>query len=349
MRESYLRETDDVTYDVLTELSAITDIAEEWNQLLDQSDCNRAFSSAQWFIATCRVHPQMKLRVALARRRGEIVGILPLVSADGGNSVEFPSYLSDYNDVVVGRADSSVANGLMLDWIVSSAAEQRPSVLGNLRDDSQCLRALQALATTGSVDCVVTQERTCYYASLLSTLDDYLKTRSKVFRKSLGRAWREAEKNNVGVRELDPRTFPHDQLPEVFLGLNFARFGSQSHFGSPAAQAFVKEVFPSLFAQGRLRAFALFDHERIIGIDICMTGPNSLCTWNGGFAVDAGRWSPGRLLISEGIRRAHELNLDEYDFLRGSHYYKARWASGVRVLSKCELRFGDQGKASTAN
>ena len=348
MRESYLRETDDVAYDVLTELSAITDIAEEWNQLLDQSDCNRAFSSAQWFIATCRVHPQMKLRVALARRHGEIVGILPLVSADGGSNAEFPSYLSDYNDLIVARDDESVAVGLIQSWIAGST-EARKVRLDNLREDSQCLRAIRTLEAGRSLECVVSRERSCYYLGLRTTYDDYLRTRSKAFRKSLRRAQRHAEEHNICARELDPRTFAAAQLPEMFLSLNFDRFGSQSHFGSPAAQAFVKEVFPDLFAQRRLRAFALVQAERIIGVDICMAGPRSLCTWNGGFAPEARQFSPGRLLISEGIRRAHELNLDEYDFLRGSHDYKARWASGVRVLSKCELRFGDQGKASTAN
>lgn len=349
MKESDLRETNDVTYDVLTELAAITALTHEWNTLVDRSDCNRAFSSAQWFIATCRVHPQMTPHVILARRKGEIVGILPLVSADSSNSVEFPSYLSDYNDLVVAREDSSVAVALIINWAVRSDAARRRSILGNLRDDSQCLSALRALEAARGLDCVIRQERTCYYVSLLPTYDDYLKTRSRVFRKSLGRAGRQAEEHNVCVRELDPRTFPSDQLSEVFLSLNFDRFGSESHFGSAAAQAFVREVFPSLFTQRRLRAFALFDTDRIVGIDICMAGPRSLCTWNGGFAPEARRWSPGRLLISEGIRRAYELNLDEYDFLRGSHNYKAKWASGTRVLSQCELRLGDRGKASTAN
>ena len=341
MKKSDLRETGDVTYDVLTELSAITAIAEEWNTLLDWSDCNLAFSSAQWFIATCRVHPQMTPHMIVARRQGEIVGILPLVSPDGGSSAEFPSYLSDYNDIVVAREDSPVAVGLLLDCVVNSAKGHRRIMLGNLRDDSQCLHAVRALETARSLDCVIKQDRTCYYLTLASTYDDYLKTRSRVFRKSLGRAWHEAEKHNVNVRELDPQTLSRDQLSETFLSLNFDRFGLESHFGSVAAQAFVREVFPSLFAQRRLRAFALFDADRIIGIDICMAGPRSLCTWNGGFAAEARRWSPGRLLISEGIRRAYELNLDEYDFLRGSHDYKAKWASGTRGLSQCELRLRD--------
>jgi CelD/BcsL family acetyltransferase involved in cellulose biosynthesis len=339
MRESDLRETGDVTYDVLTELSAINAIAEEWNSLLDRSDCNLAFSSAQWFIATCRVHSQMTPHVIVARRRDEIVGILPLVSDDNGSSAKFPSFLSDYNDIIVAPEDSPVAVGLVLDC--AAAKGQRGIVLSNLRPDSQCLRAVRALETARWLDCVIKQDRTCYYLTLASTYDDYLKTRSRVFRKSLGRAWREAQKYNVSVRELDPETFSCDQLPKIFLSLNYDRFGMESHFGSTAAQAFVREVFPSLFGQRRLRAFALFDADRMIGIDICMAGARSLCTWNGGFAAEARRWSPGRLLISEGIRRGYELKLDEYDFLRGSHDYKAKWASGTRVLSQCVLLLGD--------
>jgi CelD/BcsL family acetyltransferase involved in cellulose biosynthesis len=334
-----LGETGEVSYDVLTEVSALTAIAEEWNTLLDRSECNRAFSSAQWFIATCRVNPQMTPHVIVSRRGSEVAGILPLVSTQG-HSAEFPSYLCDYNDIVVARDDSSVALAL-LDCVVGSARDYERIKFSNLRDDSECLRAVRLLKEMKSVDWIITPDMTCYYLSLTSTYDDYLKTRSRVFRKSLGRARRAAKEHNLQVRELDPEVFACEQLPELFLSLNLDRFGSETHFGSVAAQAFVREVFPTLFAERRLRAFALFDAARIIGIDICMAGPRSLCSWNGGFVAEARKWSPGRLLISEGIRRAYELGLDEYDFLRGSHTYKSKWASGKRFISQCELRLGD--------
>jgi len=50
------------------------------------------------------------------------------------------------------------------------------------------------------------------------------------------------------------------------------------------AQAFVREVVPPLFIDHRLRAFALYETEKIIAVSLCLVGTDSLCLWNGGFA-----------------------------------------------------------------
>jgi len=68
-----------------------------------------------------------------------------------------------------------------------------------------------------------------------------------------------------------------------------------------------------------------------------MRGWNSLCSWNGGFLPDAAQYSPGRLLFAAGIEHAIASGLEEYDLLRGSHAYKASWATHSRTIGKLEF------------
>jgi CelD/BcsL family acetyltransferase involved in cellulose biosynthesis len=342
VRESFLRSAEPqdaarIGYEVLNNLSDITAISSEWNDLLARISCNRAFSSAQWFTATCRLHLEMMPHVIVARRAANLVAILPLVLTDEGRCAEFPSYISDYNDILAAPEETEAVCGL-LDYAAASARGCHSIKLTNLRDDSNCLRALRMMETARSFNYSLHQERSCFYLRLSSNYDELLRTKSRVFRKNLWRAEREAERAGVIVRELEPESFSADELPELFLSLNFERFGNNSHFESARAQAFIQEVFPSLFVERRFRAFALYQAQRIIGIDICMVGSRSLCTWNGGFIPTAERFSPGMLLINAGIRQAYALQMDEYDFLRGTHAYKARWANGTRVLSRCEFQ-----------
>src|SRR5438270_688219 len=332
--------TTSLNYGVLTALPVVAALAPEWNALLARSGCNLAFSSAQWFIAAC--HAQAVQPYLLVARRGTMLaGLLPLVVTDDGGSIEFPSYLCDYNDIVSEPEDVGAAAGLLAHAGSAASAASSKLVLANLRADSNCLRAAAELTRTNAIKFTQRREQSCFYLPLSTSFSEYLQTRSRSFRKGLGRARREAERNDVCVRELDAASCPPAQLPEIFLSLNYNRFGHNSHFKSPAAQAFVHELFPSLFIEHRLRAFALLAAEKIIGLDICLMGSNSLCTWNGGFNDEAAGWSPGKLLLCAGIQRAYELQLAEYDLLRGTHSYKASWALATRILNRIELQLRD--------
>lgn len=325
------------SYEVLTELDAVRLIAAEWNSLLARSSCNLAFSSAQWFIANCRLNQNVEPRVLTARRDDALVGILPLVRE--GTVATFPDDESDYNDMVTARDDTAAMAGL-LDHALSAAAGYQQLILPRLRDDSNCIRATQILNRYGDLDKSFGRDTTCPYIRLPSSYEEYLGTRSKSFRTSLLQAHNYSARDNIRVTELEPESFSSDCLPDIFLSLHLNRFAQGTSLSSPIAQAFVHDVFPSLFAERRLRAFALYEADSIIGINVCMVGANSLCLWNGGFTGTAERWSPGKLLISAGIRRAIALNLAEYDFLRGPETYKTRWANDARDIGQLEFQVG---------
>jgi CelD/BcsL family acetyltransferase involved in cellulose biosynthesis len=326
-------------YEVLSEPGAITSLATEWNALLARSSCNRAFSSAQWFLGSCRLAQNVRPYVVVARRGDALVGIFPLILSVAGTVATFPDTESDYNDIVTAPDDVAAMTGL-LDYASGPGAPYQRLVLSRLRNDSNCLRAAQILISPGDLCQRYGIETSCPYIHLPSSYDQYLLTRSKSFRTSLRQAHSLAERHDVRVSELQPESFSPDCLVEDFLTLHLERFGESSPLAAPATQAFVREVFPGLFVDRRLRAFALHEADRIIAMNLCMVGPSSLCLWNGGFTAEAARWSPGKLLISAGIREANAANLTEYDFLRGDEDYKSRWANDTRDIGRLEFTIG---------
>jgi CelD/BcsL family acetyltransferase involved in cellulose biosynthesis len=179
--------------------------------------------------------------------------------------------------------------------------------------------------------------KSCFYVELPSSFADYLATRSRIFRKGLARTQRNAERDGLQVRRLTPDQTSPGEMAELFLSLNLSRFENKSGFASEPVQQFVGELLPSLFIEGKMAAFILLKDTRVLAMDICMLGRTSLCSWNGGFLPEAAQWSPGRLLFAAGIEFAMASGFEEYDLLRGSHAYKASWATNSRTIGKLEF------------
>jgi CelD/BcsL family acetyltransferase involved in cellulose biosynthesis len=323
-------------YQVLTRLSEVSAIAAEWDSLLQSTSCNRAFSSSAWYLNACLHDPLIEPHVTIARRDSDLVGVLPLALTDDGRTVAFPSHISDYNDIVARHDGSDVHEGL-LTHAISSSSGCRKIVLARLRHDSNCVRALDEMKHVSVVEQSAREDTACFRVRLQATYDDYLGTRSAIFRKKLKLAQHKAERFSLAIRELEPEWFCPERLPEAFLDLHLKRLGNRSYFQAPAAQAFVNAALPALFLERRLRAFALFEGERMLAVDLLMVGPDSLCAWNGGFLPEAARLSPGKLLLAAEIKQAFDTGLVEYDFLRGSHEYKSSWANDCRYVRRLEL------------
>lgn len=329
--------SDTLTYQVLDTLTGIEAIAAAWDALLDQSPCNRAFSCSSWFLASCRLNHSLSPRVIVARRGEKIVGIFPLVLNNASTITAFASELSDYNDIVAQEDDYSVVAAI-LEYAISFAGDGKRVVLARIRSDSNCWRAARELNVASDFEQV--SDGSTRHVRLSSNYDDFLSTRSRNFRKSINRAQRTAANNNLAIRELRPETFAPSRLPEAFLALNRERWGARGYYELPFPQSFVLELLPTVFAQGRMRAFALMKDERLLGLDLCVVGRKSLGTWNGGFLSEVEKCSPGNLLLAAGIKEAFAMNMEEYDLLRGNEPYKERWANGIRTIGRLEFEHG---------
>lgn len=325
-----MAERDDFSYEVVTDLWRLDAMADEWNLLLEATDCNRAFSSFTWFSTACRCLGR-RPTVLLARRGARLAGILPMVEGADRNPT-FLTYLNDYNDLIAAGDDVAAAAGL-INFLLSRVAAGNPVVVRRVRSDSLLLKGLRR--SDSRLRASATE--VCSYIDLKGDRARYPPERPGRFSESVRRATRLAAKSGLVVKEARPEALSAESLPAAFLSLHLSRFPTGSAFESRQAQAFIFELLPRLYRQGRLRVFAAFEGASLIAIDICMVGKKSLCSWNGGFFPEAARWSPGKLLLDFEIRLAREDGLDELDLLRGPQPWKRRWATGTRYVAEIEL------------
>jgi CelD/BcsL family acetyltransferase involved in cellulose biosynthesis len=327
----------EIAYDVLTQLSEVEAIAAEWEVLLERSLCNRAFSSPAWYMAACRCDPEISPFVIVAHRGAGLAGILPLARAHQGATLTFSTNLADYNDIVAAPEDLTVSAGL-LNHALSHNCGYDKLFITDIRQDSNCARALQLIKPGNNTDQLLQVYASCPVIRFHSSYDEYLQSRSKAFRTKLRRVQRKAVRDNLIVRELEPSTYPPSLLPGVFLSLHLNRQQTGSCFGREPYQSFAEEVLPPLFTERKLRVFAAFEAERMAALNLCMLGVDSLCYWNGGFLAEAAGWSPGTLLIDAGIKQSYAMGLKEYDLLRGAEDYKLGWANDARQTYRIELK-----------
>lgn len=324
-------------YQIVTDLAAAEQFVPLWNELLDRSICNRAFSSPIWFLATCQVQPELAPWLALAWRGESLAGVLPLAVRVETQEAIFPNSMSNYNDVIVANEDVAAAAGLF-EHALSERGSFRRLDLKWIRQDSNLAAALPALTGRRELLGCYLSDRDYFYIALPPTHAEYLASRGRAFRKGTARILRKADADGLAMRELTPADLPPERLVELFLTLHFSRFGEQSAFrrGLPNSP-FAELALPILFAERRLHVLAVQKEQCILALDLLFRGARSLCAWNGGYPPEAECWSPGRLLLLFGIQRAYELGLEEYDLLRGNQEWKASWANRSRTVGRIVL------------
>ena len=95
---------------------------------------------------------------------------------------------------------------------------------------------------------------------------------------------------------------------------------------------FITQLLPVLLKEKSLVASVITKGQECFALDICVVGANSLGTWNGGFQEEVAPFSPGSLLLLEGIRQCYQMGFGEFDLMRGQEAYKQRWASDDRKI-----------------
>ncbi|MEL6864780.1 MAG: GNAT family N-acetyltransferase [Bacteroidota bacterium] len=306
-------------------------IASDWDRLVSSSSCNRAFSSWIWYRETLAVFPSVHPFVWLAYEGKQLVGICPMVRDEARARISFPNGLSDYNDLILARGRTDIAKLLLL-AMEASIPRGFNLVLFFIRPNSICQQVLQTLLPKDQLAQMIEDQRPCPYLELKEDYNFFLQNQKKRFRKHLRSAHRKIKAKQIILQKLDPIEVTGKTVSESFFHLHESRFGPASKLIHGLFRQYLERVIPALFDQGLLHVFALLKNERIIAIDLCTEGDQSLCSWNSGFLPEAAPYSPGRLVISKGIEWAYEMGLKEYDMLRGAEAYKLDWTNQIRYV-----------------
>lgn len=323
-------------YKIYSDLSVIAGLSHQWDALLEESRCNKAFGSLEWYLASCRVQSSLSPYLVTAALRTELVCILPLALNPRNNTVIFPHFANDYNDILV-PADKPAQAADLLEYALALQTGGPRIVLSNIRPDSVCARIAGWFKGNPNLEYRYRETEVYSYLQLPETFDEYLMLRSKSFRKDIKRALRHTHANGLIMRELFPEEFDPADLPEVFIRLILDRKDEKCLFWLAHAQSFVQEVLPPLFIKRRMRVFAMFKEERIVAIDLYFVTGNGLIAWNGGFLAEIEHLSPGTALIAFGIQQAIGITIHELDFGNGDETYKKHWVNKEYTIGTMEL------------
>jgi predicted N-acyltransferase len=272
----------------------------------------------------------------VARRHRTLAGIFPLWLNISRKEAGFPDDYSDHPDIIVADDDMEAITGL-LSTALQDASDYSQLLLKHIKPDSNCVRAAQKLGLCPDVNQVFAPESSMPYAvlDLKCGYEEYLRKLGRKFRLNLNRMRSKAQQNDVVVRELSPKDLSPESLPELFLALHESRFGQNTSLKtvckSPAP--WIHHLFPYLFAERRMRVFAVLQKGRIAGLDLTMVTGSGLYGFNGGFVPEIACYDPGKLLIDKTIQQCCMEGLSEYDIGWFGQKYKAHWKPVIRYIS----------------
>jgi CelD/BcsL family acetyltransferase involved in cellulose biosynthesis len=328
--------TGNLEYRIYSHLSEIADICRLWDELLARSSCNRAFGSPEWYLASCRIQDFLRPYLITATRGSELACILPLALDLRTGIGVFPHLENDYNDALVRDGDPASLAGL-LQYALTGETPCRQFRLSKLRPDSQCAQAAALFNSNSPVECRSREMKSYRSIKLPSTFDEYLASRGKLFRRNTRRALRNNNQDGWKICEIHPHELPPLELPEVFFQLILDRHGTKCAFHHEQAQAFAREVLPSIFQKGGLRAFVMLNQTKTVAIDLYLSTRDGLVAWNGGFSAEVEHRSPGTTLIAFAIQQAIAMGLNDIDLGEGEEAYKQSWSNSSYVIRELEI------------
>jgi CelD/BcsL family acetyltransferase involved in cellulose biosynthesis len=333
-------------YRILTDIDQIAEISSEWNRLLEKSRCNRAYSCSKWYLATPELCPQLQPLVFIAQRHGVLAGILPLWLDSSQRLARFGDNYGDHPDIIATDDDLAVITGLLALALQGTGSYDR-LVLGQVKHDSNYVKAARALGLGEAVDEFFLPGKSLIYAVLDLTCgyDEYMKTLGQQFRFNLRCDRKRADRDGIIVRELTSAELKPESLPEIFLSLHLSRFGDRSDFKSSGS--WMQKLFPSLFAEKRMRVFAILEESRIVGIDLAMVTRSGMYAYNVGFLPEIRRYAPGKLLIHKAIQQACLEGLDEYDLGWLGQEHKLHWKPTRREVGALQFALHPQVNAGS--
>jgi CelD/BcsL family acetyltransferase involved in cellulose biosynthesis len=325
-----------ISCEVLTGMEEIRAIASSWDELVARSRCNRAYSSSTWYLATQELVPDLQPLVFVAYRDHALAGVFPLWLEPGRRLARSGDHYIEHVDVIALDDDLEVVEGLV-DFALQGNGSYDRLVLEPIRYDSNFVNGARGLGLGQEIDKCFLPDTFLPYAvlDLSYGYDEYMKTLSRKFRLNLHRLCHKAARDGFVIRELKRADMKPELLPEILLSLHLSRFGGRSNMKS--SQSWLQSSFPPLFAQGRLRIFAMLDKERIVAIDSATVTRFGIYGFVGGFLREVQKYDPGKLLIHKAIQQICLDGLTEFDLGWWGQDYKAHWKPNMRVVGDIRL------------
>jgi CelD/BcsL family acetyltransferase involved in cellulose biosynthesis len=292
----------------------------EWRALLPQTAANKVFVSPTWLRAWWREFGAgRELFLLSVRRRGELVGVAPLMRDGDRLCFAGDTEVCDYMDVVAAPAEAEA----VLSAVLRSLGEEpwRELVLWAVPEASPTLDALKAAAPTLGLRVDIEREDVCPRLDLPATWDEYLSGLSKKDRHELRRKLRKLSQG--GEARLESIAQPSDVKAALddFLRLHRQR-ADKAAFMTEEMERFFRVIVAALAAEAQVELlFLTLGGVRVAAV-LCFCDSEEALLYNSGYDPDYAYLSVGLLSKALALRKAIEEGKRRFDFLRGPEPYK---------------------------
>ena len=300
---------------------------QDWKELLERGPDRHVFATPEWNRMWWEEFGEGKeLFVLSMHRDGELVAIAPLYRKveEGRKVLRFVGGidLTDYLGPICASEDRDAAAEALIRWLAVGHVQWDELDAHNMPVPLGFAEFLVDHADRNGFDLDLDQEETSAVLLLPSDWEEYLASLNSKERHELRRKRRRLGRDHpdarfrtadVGSLEGDLRTFV-----EMHRGTE----GHKGHFMRPEIATFFERIARELMPLGWLRLDLLEIGERAVASTFSFELNDRFYLYNSAYEPDAGRLSPGLVLVSELVKEAIEKGLYAFDFLRGPERYK---------------------------
>ena len=334
------------TIELIATEDGVAALESDWSRLSACAQSSNVFMTYSWFSAWTRRlirddgRGRLQPHVLLIKQNQIVVGIAPfvrrVVSRFGFRirKLEFATYHSDYNELVVGN-DVRALTHAAIDYLACTARDWELVDLKEMRDDGSRIAAVEVAATIAGLSHRPLQEfEVCPYMPIKAPWPEAMRKMGKNHLRDARKAFirlQRMEPEGLRVRILDQ---PHKERD--LLGRMIA-VEAQKKVDGRHSEPFVgryAEVFQSLInalgPQGSIVVLVLEMRDRLVSYELLYRCGTKLWGYQTAYDREFSKLSPGTLLICAAIDYGFKHGCDEFDFLRGMDTYKLRWTGDFR-------------------
>jgi CelD/BcsL family acetyltransferase involved in cellulose biosynthesis len=335
-----------VTVTQSLDVSVVTDASvfdlPEWRGLLRLDPNRHVFATPEWNRLWWEEFGAGKDLLALTVKRGsEVAGIVPLYrkNEDGRQILRFVGGidLTDYLGPVCSRDDRREVADTLVDWLLDTDVEWDEFDGHNMLVPFGFAEFLVETADRHGLDIVLSQEETSALLPLASDWDQYLNGLESKDRHELRRKMRRFAREfpDARVRVATDQTLDRDL--QTFVDMHRGAEGHKGHFMRPDISTFFERVARLFQERGWLRLDLLEIGDHAVASTFSFELDNTFYLYNSAYEPEAGRLSPGFVLVAQLVERSIQEGLHWFDFLRGPERYKYQLGAQALPLNNVRI------------
>ncbi|MFT5465414.1 MAG: CelD/BcsL family acetyltransferase involved in cellulose biosynthesis [Verrucomicrobiales bacterium] len=340
-----------IQIEVIDDLARFKALRDEWNPLLQSSCADGIYLTYEYQITWWEHYgDRFKLRILVARRGQQLLGIAPLAIGPGNGLIRgrmrYLTFIGVLGDTAADFLDFIIAPGTeqevvpkFYETIYEELGRQWDVLFLNLTPAQSPVlsRALPVISQFKGL-AVTINSSPSPFLPLPDSWSELLSAKSKNFKKQFNNHWNRLHKNHT-VEVLRPGVdLDFDEAFAVLVELNRKRWGKEGQaFRSKRFNRFHRELAERFDELGWL-------YFRVVKVDGEVAAARFDYVYNDKLWNVQGGWNPklshlslGRILIGIQIKWCIEQGLKEYDFLAGDSGYKRSWATDSRDLVNVEV------------